>query len=61
LCQCQAEEGVANEGFIAVIGLVLSAYGLGYNNGRNNESKKPPQPRKLSGYFLAIYWATVYR
>jgi len=23
--------------------------------------KKPPQPRKLSGYFLAIYWATVYR
>jgi len=40
LCQCQAEEGVANEGFIAVIGLVLSAYGLGYNNGRNDESKK---------------------
>jgi len=28
------------EGFIAVIGLVLSAYGLGYNNGRNDKSKK---------------------
>jgi|GEM_PF-2135035 len=28
------------EGFIAVIGLVLSAYGLGYTNGRNDISKK---------------------
>ena len=39
---------------IAVISLCLTSFGLGYTIGANSnktEKKKPPQPRKLNGYF----------
>ena len=54
----RAEWMLTIEGLIAVINLVLTAFGLGYAIGSKDNhktQKQPPWPRKLSGYFCVTY------
>lgn len=43
---------ISIEGLIAVISLVLTAFGLGYTIGSNKSQKKSPLVRKTEGDFF---------